>query len=157
SLAELAAQGFDEWTINIFKRHPQDSKRNKEYYIFAVKREQDSIATALVNNHGEKQATQIISKQMYRTRVSEGFVIQQSPLGDNLQLSPMEALDSPLSLLIILTQSIVETESPIDQWSAIDQKQQMQKDDKDVEPKEEAQYSNMTKDSDRATTAENQK
>ncbi|KAA6391434.1 MAG: hypothetical protein EZS28_013040 [Streblomastix strix] len=38
-------------------------KMNKKFYIFAVNKELHSIASALVKNHGEKQATQIISKQ----------------------------------------------------------------------------------------------
>ncbi|KAA6400296.1 MAG: hypothetical protein EZS28_004183 [Streblomastix strix] len=54
SSTELAAQGFDGRTINVFTHHTPDSKMNKEYYIFAVNREQDSIASAFVNNRGQK-------------------------------------------------------------------------------------------------------
>ncbi|KAA6362080.1 MAG: hypothetical protein EZS28_042392 [Streblomastix strix] len=68
----------------------------KKYYIFAVNRKQDFIASALVKNHGEKQATQIISKQWGGAGVSEGDGLQQSPLGDDLQLSPQETPASPL-------------------------------------------------------------
>ncbi|KAA6361893.1 MAG: hypothetical protein EZS28_042580, partial [Streblomastix strix] len=63
SSTELTAQGFDGRTINCFTRHTSDSKMNKKFYIFAVNKEQDSITSALVKNHGEKQVTQIISKQ----------------------------------------------------------------------------------------------
>ncbi|KAA6395849.1 MAG: hypothetical protein EZS28_008620 [Streblomastix strix] len=119
--------------------------------------EQDSIASALVKNHCEKQATQIISKQRGGARVSEGDVLQQSPLGDDLQLSPQEILASPLSLPIISTNHIVEAESSNDHESANVWKSQLQKDDHDVEPQEEAQNSVFIKDSDRATTAGAQK
>ncbi|KAA6390317.1 MAG: hypothetical protein EZS28_014158 [Streblomastix strix] len=135
----------------------QDSKINKVFYNFAVNKEQDSIASTLVNNHGEKQATQIILKQRGGARVSEGDGLQQSPLEDDLQLSPQETLASPLSLPIISTQSIVEAESPNDHESAKVQKSQMQKDYQDIDPQDEAQNSSMIKDSDRATTAEAQK
>ncbi|KAA6355888.1 MAG: hypothetical protein EZS28_048585, partial [Streblomastix strix] len=59
---EQAAQGFDGRTINVFTHHTSDSKMNKKFYIFAVNKEQDSIASALVKNHSEKQATYIILK-----------------------------------------------------------------------------------------------
>ncbi|KAA6361775.1 MAG: hypothetical protein EZS28_042698, partial [Streblomastix strix] len=104
-----------------------------------------------------KQATQIISKQRGDARGSDGDGLQQSPQGDDLQLSPQETLASPLSLPIISSQPIVETESPNDHESAKAQNSQMQKDDQDMEPQEEAQNSSMTKDSDRAPTAEAQK
>ncbi|KAA6363497.1 MAG: hypothetical protein EZS28_040976, partial [Streblomastix strix] len=90
-------------------------------------------------------------------RVSDGDGLQQSSLGDDLQLSPQETLASPLSLLIISTQPIVEAESPNDHESAKVQNSQMQKDDQDGKPQGEAQNSRMTKDSDRATTAGAQK
>ncbi|KAA6368501.1 MAG: hypothetical protein EZS28_035973 [Streblomastix strix] len=157
SSTELAAQGFDGKTINVFTHNTPDSKMNKKFYIFTMNKQQDSIASALVKNHGEKQATQIISKQRGGARVSEGDGLQQSPLGDDLQLSPQETLASPLSLPIISTQPIVEAESPNDHERAKVQNSQMQKDDQDVEPQEEAQDSSMTKDSDRATTAGAQK
>ncbi|KAA6396259.1 MAG: hypothetical protein EZS28_008213 [Streblomastix strix] len=157
SSTELAAKGFDGRTINVFTHHTPDSKMNKEYYIFAVNREQDSIVSALVKNHSEKQATQIISKQRGDARVSEGEVLQQSTLVDDLQLSPQESLASSLSLPIISTKPIVKAESPNDHESAKIQKSQMKKDDQDVEPQEEAQNSNMTKDSDQATTTGAQK
>ncbi|KAA6392791.1 MAG: hypothetical protein EZS28_011681 [Streblomastix strix] len=150
---ELAAQGFDGRTINVFTHHIPDSEMNKKFYIFAVNKEQDFIASAFVKNHGEKQATQIISKQRGDARVSDGDGLQKSPQGDDLQLSPQETLASPLSLPIISTQPIVEAESPNDHENAKVQKSQMQKDDHDVEPQDEAQDSSMTKDSDRATTA----
>ncbi|KAA6372058.1 MAG: hypothetical protein EZS28_032418, partial [Streblomastix strix] len=108
SSTELAAQGFDGRTINVFTHQIPDSKMNKKFYIFAVNKEQDSIASALVKNHSEKQATQIISKQRGGARVSEGDGLQQSPLEDDLQLSPQETLASPLSLPIISSQPIVE-------------------------------------------------
>ncbi|KAA6374084.1 MAG: hypothetical protein EZS28_030390 [Streblomastix strix] len=63
SSIELIAQGFDGRIINIFTYHTPDSKMNKVFYIFAVNRELNSKASALVKNHGEKQTTQIISKQ----------------------------------------------------------------------------------------------
>ncbi|KAA6379431.1 MAG: hypothetical protein EZS28_025044 [Streblomastix strix] len=157
SSTELAVQGFDGRTINVFTHHTPDSKMNKVCYIFAAYSEQDSIASALVKNHGEKQAIQIISKQRSGARVSEGDVQQQSSLGDDLQLSPQETLASPLSPRIISTQQIVEAESPNDRESAKVQKSQMQKDDQDAELQEEAQNSSMTKDSDRATTVQVQK
>ncbi|KAA6394107.1 MAG: hypothetical protein EZS28_010365 [Streblomastix strix] len=157
SSTELVAQGFDGRTINVFTHHTPDSKMSKKFYTFALNKEQDSIASALVKNHGEKQATQIISKQTGGARVSEGDRLQQSPLGDDLQLSPQETLASPLSLLIISTQPIVEVESSNDHESAKAQNSQMQKDDQDVKPQEEAQNSSLTKDSDRATTAGAQK
>ncbi|KAA6358266.1 MAG: hypothetical protein EZS28_046207 [Streblomastix strix] len=157
SSTELAAQGFDGRTINVFTHHIPDSKMNQNFYIFAINREQDSIASALVKNHGEKQATQIISKQRSGARVSEGDGLQQSALGDKLQLSPKETLASPLSLSIISTRTNIEAESPNDHESAKVQNSQMQKDDQDVEPQEEAQNSSMAKDSDRATTAGAQK
>ncbi|KAA6362291.1 MAG: hypothetical protein EZS28_042182, partial [Streblomastix strix] len=55
------------------------------------------------------------------------------------------------------SQPIVEAESPNDHESARAQNSQMQKDDQDTEPQEEAQNSSMIKDSDRAPTAEAQK
>ncbi|KAA6395311.1 MAG: hypothetical protein EZS28_009161 [Streblomastix strix] len=134
SSTELAAQGFDGRTINIFIHHTPDSKMNKKLYIFIVNKEQDSIASALVKNHGEKQVTQIISKQRGGARVYEGDGLQQSPLGDDLQLSPQESLASPLSLPIISTQPIVEAESTNNHESAKVQNLQMQKDDQDVKP-----------------------
>ncbi|KAA6379924.1 MAG: hypothetical protein EZS28_024550 [Streblomastix strix] len=157
SSTELAAQGFDGRTINCFTHHTPDSKMNKKFYVFAVNKEQDSIASALVKNHGMKQATQIVSKQRGDARVSDGDGLQQSPYGDDLQLSPQETLASSLSLPIISSQPIVEAESPNDHESAKAQNSQMQKDDQDVKPQEEAQNSSMTKDSDRATTAGAQK
>ncbi|KAA6399725.1 MAG: hypothetical protein EZS28_004745, partial [Streblomastix strix] len=157
SATELAAQGFDGMTINVFTHHTPDSKMNKKFYIFAVNKEQDSIASVLVKSHGEKQATQIISKQRGRARVSEGDELQQSPLGDDLQLSPQETLASPLFLPIISTKPIVEAEPSNDHESAKVQNSQMQKDNQDAKPHEEVQYSSMTKDSDRATTAVAQK
>ncbi|KAA6370482.1 MAG: hypothetical protein EZS28_033991 [Streblomastix strix] len=91
---------------------------NKEFYIFAVNREQDSITSVLVKNHGQRQATYIISKQRDGTRVSEGNGLQQSPLGDDLLKFSQETLASPLSLPIISSQPIVEAESPNDHESA---------------------------------------
>ncbi|KAA6379192.1 MAG: hypothetical protein EZS28_025280, partial [Streblomastix strix] len=157
SSTELAAKGFDGRIINCFTHHTQDSKMNKKFYVFAVNKEQDSIASALVRNHGVKQATQIISKQRGDARVSDGDGLQKSPQGDDLQLSPWETLASPLSHPIISSQPIVEAESPNDHESAKVQNSQMQKDDQDVKPQEEAQNSSMTKDSDRATTTGAQK
>ncbi|KAA6376417.1 MAG: hypothetical protein EZS28_028057 [Streblomastix strix] len=154
SSTELAAQGFDERTINCFTHHTPDSKMNKKFYVFAVNKEQDSIASALVRNHGKKQATQTVSKQRGDTSVSDGDGLQQSPQGDDLQLSPQETLASPLSLPIISSKPIVEAESPNDHESARAQNSQVQKDDQDVEPQ---RNSSMTKDSDGATTAEAQK
>ncbi|KAA6385893.1 MAG: hypothetical protein EZS28_018579, partial [Streblomastix strix] len=152
SSTELAAQGFDWRTINVFTFHTLDSKMNKKFFIFAVNKEQDSIASALVKNHGEKQITQIIAKQWGGAGVSEGDGLQQSPLSYDLQLSPLGTLASPLSLLIISTQLFDEAESPNDHGNAKVQNLQMQKEDQDVKPQEEAQNSSMTKDSDRATT-----
>ncbi|KAA6392882.1 MAG: hypothetical protein EZS28_011585 [Streblomastix strix] len=97
SSTELAAQCFDGRTINAFTHHTPDLKMNKGLHIFAINREQDSKASALVKNHGMKQATQIISKQRGGARVSEGDGLQQSPQGDDLQQSPQETLASPLS------------------------------------------------------------
>ncbi|KAA6393404.1 MAG: hypothetical protein EZS28_011074 [Streblomastix strix] len=71
SSTELAAQGFDGRIINCFTHHAPDSKMNNRFYVFAVNKEQDSIASALVYNHSMKQATQIISKQRNDARVSE--------------------------------------------------------------------------------------
>ncbi|KAA6400557.1 MAG: hypothetical protein EZS28_003920 [Streblomastix strix] len=119
--------------------------------------EQNSIASALVSNLCEKQTIQIISKYSGEARVSEGDVLQQYPLGDDLLSSPLEALASLLSLPIIFTKLIVETESPNDHERAKRQKSQMLKDDHDVEPQDEAQDSCITKYSDQATTSESQK
>ncbi|KAA6381775.1 MAG: hypothetical protein EZS28_022699 [Streblomastix strix] len=157
SSTELAAQGFDGRTINCFKHHTQDSKMIKKFYVFVVNKEQDSIASALVKNHNMKQATQIISKQRGDARVSDGDGLQQSPQGDDLQLTPQETLASPLSIPIILTQPIVEAQSPNDYESTKVQNSQIQKDDQNTEPQEEALNSNMTIDSDRTTTAGAQK
>ncbi|KAA6398494.1 MAG: hypothetical protein EZS28_005984 [Streblomastix strix] len=157
SSTELAVQGFDGRTIKVFTHHTQYSKKIQQFYIFAVNNEQDSITSALVKNRGEKQATQIISKQEDRARVSEGDVLQQSPLGDDLQLSPCETLASLHFIRIISTQLIVDAEFPNDHKSAKVQNSQMQKDDQDVKPQKEAQNSSMTKDTDRATTAGAQK
>ncbi|KAA6356960.1 MAG: hypothetical protein EZS28_047514, partial [Streblomastix strix] len=63
SSTELAAQGFDGRTINVFTHHTRDSKMNQNFYIFALCSEYDSIASAFISNHGEKQSTQIVSKQ----------------------------------------------------------------------------------------------
>ncbi|KAA6380019.1 MAG: hypothetical protein EZS28_024453 [Streblomastix strix] len=127
SSTELAAQDFDRRIINVLTHHTPDTKMNKKFYVFAVNKEQDSIASALVKNHGMKQ------------------------------LSPQKSLASHLSLPIISSQPIVESESPNDHESVKVQNSQMQKDDQDIEPQEEAQNSSMTKDSDRATTAKAQK
>ncbi|KAA6360079.1 MAG: hypothetical protein EZS28_044392, partial [Streblomastix strix] len=108
SSTELAAQGFDGRTIDVFTHHTLKLKMNQEFQIFALSMVQDSTAFALVKNHGEKQATQITSKQRYGARISEGDGLQQSPLGDDLQLSPQETLTSPLSLPIISSQPIVD-------------------------------------------------
>ncbi|KAA6377895.1 MAG: hypothetical protein EZS28_026579 [Streblomastix strix] len=157
SSTELAAQSFDGRTINCFTHHTLDSQMNNKFYVFAVNKEQDSIASALVKNHGMKQATQIISKQGGDARVSDGGGLQQSSSGDDLQLSPQETLALPLSHPIISSQPIVEAESPNDHESANVQNSQRQNDDQDVKPQEEAQNSSMTKDSDRTTTAGAQK
>ncbi|KAA6404286.1 MAG: hypothetical protein EZS28_000195 [Streblomastix strix] len=132
SSTEIAAPGFDGRTINILTHYTPDSKMNKKFYFFALSKEQDSIASALVKNHGEKQATQIISKQRGGARFSEGAGLQLSPLEDGLQLSPQETLASPLFLTIISTQPIVEAESPNDHESAKVQNSQMQNDDQDM-------------------------
>ncbi|KAA6402452.1 MAG: hypothetical protein EZS28_002012, partial [Streblomastix strix] len=137
---ELAAHRFDGRTINCFTHHTSDSKMNNRFYVFAVNKEQDFIASALVKNHGENQAIQIISKQR-----------------GGVRLFPQENLASPLSLPIISSQPIVEAESPNDHESAQAQNSQKQKDEQDVDPQEEAQNSSLTKDSDRATTAGAQK
>ncbi|KAA6375750.1 MAG: hypothetical protein EZS28_028721 [Streblomastix strix] len=77
--------------MNLLQNQRQrDSKMNKKFYIFAVNKEQDFIASALVKNHCMKQATQIISKQRGGARVSEADGLQQSPLRDDMQLSPQE-------------------------------------------------------------------
>ncbi|KAA6367522.1 MAG: hypothetical protein EZS28_036950 [Streblomastix strix] len=144
-------------TINVFRHNIPNSKKNQQFYIFVINREPDSISSSFVQNHGEKQATQIISKQRGGARVSEGDGLQQSPQGDDLQLSSQETFASPPSLPIISIQLIVEAESPKNRESAKVQKSQMQKDDQDVEPQKEAQESSMTKDSDRTTTTEAQK
>ncbi|KAA6395263.1 MAG: hypothetical protein EZS28_009208 [Streblomastix strix] len=140
SSTELTAQGSDVRTINVFTHHTPDSKMNKEFYIFVVNREQESLASALVKNDGEKQATQIISKQT----------------GD-ARLFPQDTLASRLYFPIISTQPIVEAESMNDLVSAKVQNSQMQKDDQDVQPQDEAQKSSMRKDSDLATTVGAQK
>ncbi|KAA6399274.1 MAG: hypothetical protein EZS28_005198 [Streblomastix strix] len=114
---------------------------NQNFYSFAISRKQDSIASKFVNNHGEKQATQIISKLRGDTRVSDGDGLQQSPQGDDFQLSPQETLASPLSLPINSSQPIVEAESPNDHESANVLKSQMQKDNQDVEPQNEVKDS----------------
>ncbi|KAA6373793.1 MAG: hypothetical protein EZS28_030679 [Streblomastix strix] len=133
--------------------HTPDLKMIKKFQILAVNKEQNSIASALVRNHGEKQATQIISKQRGDSRISDGDGLQQSPLGDDLQLSPQKTLASPLSLPIISTQPIFEAESTNDHDNAKVQNSQMQQDNQNVEPQDEAQNSRMTKDSDRAITS----
>ncbi|KAA6401376.1 MAG: hypothetical protein EZS28_003099 [Streblomastix strix] len=120
-------------------------------------REQEFIASALVKNHGEKQATQIISKQMGGARVAEGDVLQQSTLGDVSYLFPQETLALPLSLPIISTQPFVEAEFINDHENAKGLKSKMQKDCLDVEPHEETQNSSMTTDSERTASAEAQK
>ncbi|KAA6359966.1 MAG: hypothetical protein EZS28_044507, partial [Streblomastix strix] len=97
SSTELAAQGFDRRTINVFTHHTSDSKMNNEQYIFAVNAELDSIASAIVKNHSENQTTLIISKHRGGARVSEGDRQLQFPLRDDLQASPIEAFTSPPS------------------------------------------------------------
>ncbi|KAA6383357.1 MAG: hypothetical protein EZS28_021117 [Streblomastix strix] len=154
SSKEQAAQGYDGRKIVIFTHHTSDSKLNQKYYIFAVNREQDSIASALVKNFNQKQTTQIISKQQSEARVSEGSGLQQFPQQDGLQFSAQQTLNQPLSLQNISTQPIVEAESHNDHQSANFQMSQMMKDDVDAELQEEAQDLSMTKDSDRATIAE---
>ncbi|KAA6403541.1 MAG: hypothetical protein EZS28_000931 [Streblomastix strix] len=150
---DQATQRIDGRTINVFTHHSPDSKMNKKFYIFAVIKEQDSIASALKSNHGMKQATQIISKQRGDARVSEGYELQQSPQVDDLQLSTQETLVSPLSRPIISTQLFVEVDSRKDHDSAKDQKLQMQNDEIHLKSHDEAQDSSFTKDSERATTA----
>ncbi|KAA6339188.1 MAG: hypothetical protein EZS28_052630 [Streblomastix strix] len=157
SSIELLTYGFNERTRNIFTHHTPYSKISQQHYTLAVNRVLDSIAAALVKNHGEKITTQIISKQRGDARVSDGDGLQQSPLEDDLQLSPQESLASPLSLPIISTQTIVETEHPNDHESAKIQKSQLWRNVPDMKPQEQAKNSSMTKDSDRATTAEAQK
>ncbi|KAA6399027.1 MAG: hypothetical protein EZS28_005444 [Streblomastix strix] len=130
---------------------------NKEFYIFAVSRAQDSIASALVKNHGMKQDTQIISKQSIDTRVSDGDVLQQFPLGDDLQLSPNKTLASPLpSRSFRPNPSLKLSLRTITRVQKV-QNSQMSKDDQDVGPQDGAQDSSITKYSDRETTAWAQK
>ncbi|KAA6357544.1 MAG: hypothetical protein EZS28_046929 [Streblomastix strix] len=157
SSTELAAQGFDGRTINVFTHHILDSKMNQKFYILTMNKEQDSIASALAKNHGEKQATQIFLKYRDRARVSEGEGLQQSPSGDDLQFSPQDTFASRFCLPIISTKPIVEAESPNDHESAKVQNSQMQKDDQDMKPQEKALNTSMTKGTDRATTADAQK
>ncbi|KAA6384812.1 MAG: hypothetical protein EZS28_019661 [Streblomastix strix] len=85
--------------------------------------------------------------------VSDGDVLQQSPQGDDLQLFPQGTLAPPLCLLMISTQPIVEARSPNDRESTRGQESQIQKDDQDVKPQEEAQNSSMTMNTDQARTA----
>ncbi|KAA6381772.1 MAG: hypothetical protein EZS28_022702 [Streblomastix strix] len=144
SSTELAAQDFDGRTIYVFTHHSPDSKMNNKFYVFAVNKEHNSRTSALVKNYGMKQATYIISKQRGDARIFQG---------DDLWLSPQKTLVSHLSLPIISTQPIVEAESPNDHESVKGHESQMQKDDQDVKPREQAQNSSMTKDSDRETTA----
>ncbi|KAA6402778.1 MAG: hypothetical protein EZS28_001688 [Streblomastix strix] len=139
SYTELTTLGFDRRTINVFTHHTPDSKMNEKFYFFAMNKEQNFIASALVLNHDEKQFTQIISKLRGGARVSGGNVLQQSPLGDDIKLSPQETLASPPSLLITSTNPTVEAQSPNDHESANNQKSQMQKFDQDEEPQEVAQ------------------
>ncbi|KAA6369947.1 MAG: hypothetical protein EZS28_034526 [Streblomastix strix] len=72
SSTELIARSFDGRTINRFTRHTLDLKMNNRFYVFAVDKEQDSITSTLVKNHGKKQATQIVSEQKGEARVSDG-------------------------------------------------------------------------------------
>ncbi|KAA6374545.1 MAG: hypothetical protein EZS28_029929 [Streblomastix strix] len=127
SSTELAAQEFDGRTINIFEHNISYSKIIHEFYFFVANREQDSLL--LVNSHGEKQDTQIISKLCGGQRVNEE---------DALQLS-------------------VEAEFPISHKNVKRQKSLIWGDYQDVEQEDEALNSNMTKNSYRATTAEAQK
>ncbi|KAA6321171.1 MAG: hypothetical protein EZS28_054589, partial [Streblomastix strix] len=128
---ELAAHGFDRGIINCFTHHTTDSKMNNKFYVFAVNKEQDSIASALVKNHGEKQAAQIGSKQMGVARVYEGDLPHLSSLEDDLQSATYETLASPSSLTIISTLLMVEAMSSNDHMSAKIQKLQMQKNNQD--------------------------
>ncbi|KAA6385101.1 MAG: hypothetical protein EZS28_019373 [Streblomastix strix] len=136
SSTELAVQGFGGRTINIFTHNSPDSTMNQEFYVFEINRQQDSTASALEKNHGEKQAepaTQTVSKQSGDARVSDGDVLQQSAYVDDLQSSPQETLATPLSFLMILTQRIVEVRSPNDRESTCGQESQIQRDDQDEE------------------------
>ncbi|KAA6397538.1 MAG: hypothetical protein EZS28_006930 [Streblomastix strix] len=137
-------------------RTPLDTHllQNEQHRVLMGGQQMIPYSSALVKNHGKKQATQIFSKQRGGARVSEGDGLQQSPQGDDLQLSPQEALASTFSFRIISTQPFIEAESHNDHESAKVYKSQMQKDDQDVEPQEEAEDSSMTKDSDRPTNVE---
>ncbi|KAA6357773.1 MAG: hypothetical protein EZS28_046700, partial [Streblomastix strix] len=73
------------------------------FYVFAVNKEQDSIASALVKNHGMKQATQIVSKQRGDARVSDGDELQQSPQGDD---SHYQIHESGLTIICLQVRSI---------------------------------------------------
>ncbi|KAA6399055.1 MAG: hypothetical protein EZS28_005415 [Streblomastix strix] len=104
---------------------------NCQFYVFALNRSQNSIASAFAKTHGQKQAetsSQIISKQRCKARVPERDVLQLSPQGNDLQLSPQETHASPLSHPMISTQPIVEARSPNDRESTSGHKLQMQKD-----------------------------
>ncbi|KAA6396711.1 MAG: hypothetical protein EZS28_007764 [Streblomastix strix] len=127
SSTELPEDGFDERTINVFTHHTPDSKMNQEYQIFVVNREQESVASTLINNHEEKLVTLIISKKWAE------------------QEYPKEMYYRNL------------LEPPNDHKSVKRKKLKIQKDDQDVEPLKDAKDSSMKKDSDRTTTAEAQK
>ncbi|KAA6377732.1 MAG: hypothetical protein EZS28_026740 [Streblomastix strix] len=116
----------------------------------------ESMALPLTPQNIEKQATQIISKQMGGARVSgidELFNLLQDRL---FQFSSSGTLILPFSLQIFLAQLFIVTQSPNDHENTKGQKLSIQKDDQEIKPQEEAQDSSMTKNSDRATTAEAQ-
>ncbi|KAA6399419.1 MAG: hypothetical protein EZS28_005048 [Streblomastix strix] len=147
SSTELAVLGFGGRTINIFTLHTLDSKKNMKFQVLAVNRQQDFIATALVKNHGKMQAEPAIytiSKYWDDARVSDGDVLQQSPYGVDLQLSPQDIHASLHSLPTISTQRIFEVRSPNDCESTRGQESQMQKDDQDEEQSCRAPVSSMT-------------
>ncbi|KAA6376222.1 MAG: hypothetical protein EZS28_028251 [Streblomastix strix] len=119
---------------------------NQRFTVLTLNRLQNSITSALVKNHGEKQTettTQIVSKQRCIVRVSDDEILQQSPYGDDLQLFPQDTLALPFSHPIISTQSIVEARSPNDSESTRIQELQIQMDYQDDDPQYEAQNSNI--------------
>jgi site-specific recombinase XerD len=56
STTELAVMGVDDRTLNTFTHHSLNSQTTQKFYVFAAKRQTDTIASALTQSHGVNRA-----------------------------------------------------------------------------------------------------
>ncbi|KAA6355793.1 MAG: hypothetical protein EZS28_048680 [Streblomastix strix] len=108
---------------NLFWTHSWCARSNRKLKHTRIYYKTDSIASALTASHGRKQdelATKTISQQKGAARVLAGDVLQQSPLGDDQQLSPKEILAVSLYHPDLVAKPIEAAREP-DQKSALKQ------------------------------------